>query len=454
MHSMLVVYLETLQASDRLLQDHHSVLVSRWSELELQAFWYSGACGKAFRSVDGALIEILDFGFWNREPGPDFVHATIRVDGTTVLTGGIEIDLHAQNWERHRHGDNPDFNQVILHVFTQQGPGRFFTGTSDYRQVFQVLLPDNAGNRETRDRSPLVGACQSPLRNLTDEKIDSLLETAAQIRLQRKAQLLREMVRIHGVDEALFQQIAIALGYKANKTSFLIVAQRARLKSLPKDQQAIEAILFGLAGFLEDQTLLRNASPSTKSYVEELWSTWWRWRSQLNHLILDRRQWRFSSSRPQNHPHRRLGTLAVLAGSWSKVRLLTRNFAEVNCFFRQLSHPFWNEHFSLKAKAPSPIQLIGETRIKDIIANVFFPLFWIDEPGSWTEFGRMRAELGNKRLEQVCQRLFGDRERAGKHTKFLYQQQGLLQVFEDFCLANAESCSGCKFPELIQRLRD
>jgi hypothetical protein len=38
------------------------------------------AFGTTFRTTGGALVEIVHFGFWNREPGPDFVHAAVRIE--------------------------------------------------------------------------------------------------------------------------------------------------------------------------------------------------------------------------------------------------------------------------------------------------------------------------------------------------------------------------------------
>src|SRR5271157_4953244 len=66
-------------------------LAEKWTELEWQALWYSGAFGTTFNTTTGALVEIIQFGFWNREPGPDFVHAAVRVNGEQILGGDIEV---------------------------------------------------------------------------------------------------------------------------------------------------------------------------------------------------------------------------------------------------------------------------------------------------------------------------------------------------------------------------
>ena len=70
----------------------------------------------------------------------------------------------------------------------------------------------------------------------------------------------------------------------------------------------------------------------------------------------------------------------------------------------------------------------------------------------WETYKKIRAELSNRRLAIVCQRLFGGTDRAKEHLRFLYQQQGLMQIFEDFCLADATNCANCRFPEMIAKI--
>ena len=119
-------------------------------------------------------------------------------------------------------------------------------------------------------------------------------------------------------------------------------------------------------------------------------------------------------------------------------------------WFQKLSHPFWDFHYSLQsAAAPRRISLIGASRVKDIVANVLFPLLMISGNADWSAFKSIRAELGNTLLEIVCLRLFGDADRGQQYIHFLYQQQGLLQIFEDFCLNDRSDCRVCRFPGLI-----
>src|SRR4029077_11025911 len=95
-------------------------------ELELQARWFAGDFGKRFRSVDGREIEVVQFGTWNREAGPDFHGAAIRIDGGDAQTGSIEFDVADRSWEAHGHATNPAFEDTVLHVFVNTSERTFF----------------------------------------------------------------------------------------------------------------------------------------------------------------------------------------------------------------------------------------------------------------------------------------------------------------------------------------
>jgi hypothetical protein len=122
-------------------------------------------------------------------------------------------------------------------------------------------------------------------------------------------------------------------------------------------------------------------------------------------------------------------------------------------WFEDLTHSFWDFHYTLHSSASSArIGLLGKARVKEILANVLFPLVAFAGTTDWEAYKSVRAELGNKHLELAGIRLFGDQDRAHAHTRFLFQQQGLLQIFEDFCLANRNDCRDCRFPHLIERI--
>jgi hypothetical protein len=425
------------------------------SELELQARWFSGEFGNQFVSTTGDKIDIIQFGTWNREAGPDFSDAAIRVNGGEPARGSIELDVLDRNWELHGHATNPAFDETVLHVFVDKSDREFFTRTKSNRNVPQVRIDPAKLPEAFSANIPLArpGRCQAPLRNLPEERVWSVLDAAAQFRLRKKSARLRANIENHGADEALFQEIAGALGYKENKLPFTLIAQRVTLKSLRKNLDDAEAILFGLAGFLETPDL-DVYKKSAKNYVRELWDRWWPHRDEFQRLILPAKIWKLSSTRPTNHPQRRLAALSILAHAWPGFRrsLGKGNADAIKKFFDGLDHAFWKFHYTLTANASAePMALVGEARIADILANVVFPFWCVDGADVWNEFAKLRAPLSNRKAETAGTRLFGDDPRRREFTKSIAHQQALLQIYEDFCLQDNSDCAHCPFPEQMTK---
>ena len=426
-------------------------------ELELQARWFAGDFGREFRSTNGDDIEVVQFGTWNREAGPDFSDVAIRINNGEPLRGSVEFDLTDRNWELHKHAINPAFNETILHVFLYRGPKEFFTRTSSNRNVTQVRVDLADLPHKFSANVPLArpGRCQAPLKDLAEETVCSVLDSAAQFRLQRKAARLHQMAECHGRDAALFQEIAAALGYRENKLPFTLLAQRVPLTLLRQHPEEIEALLFGIAGFLESPDLALYAADS-RNYIRALWDCWWQHRDKMQRLVLPKKIWRLSGARPLNHPQRRVAALAQIAGKWTTFLESLGKAAPSNTadFFRRLDHPFWNFHYTLTSeKAPKPMALVGDSRIADILANVAFPFLLSQGKDVWSAFSKLPAELSNRRLETGATRLFGDDPRRSLFLKSVAHQQGLLQIYEDFCLQDNSDCAQCPFPEQMQKWR-
>src|SRR5437660_2524104 len=385
------------------------------NELELQARWFAGEFGREFRILGGESVEIVQCGSWNREAGPDFQDAAIRIAGGPVLRGPIEIDLLDRNWELHGHAINPAFDDAILHVFLERSGVEFFARTSTHRNVPQIQLDLAALRDAATGIVPLAHAdrCVAPLRNLEAERVTNILEAAAKFRLRQKANRLRQRIEVHGRDEALFQAIAEALGYKQNRLPFTLLAQRLPLSFLRKRREDAEALLFGVAGFL-DAPDLDAQRKSTRSYLRSLWDRWWKYREQGSRLVLPAKLWKTSGARPLNHPHRRLGALATVVAEWKTFSTLARasEAAPLVSFLADLQHDFWNHHYThAAARASSRHALLVKSRAAEILANVVYPLAVNDGREIWNDYKKLRAQLSNQAARIAAERLFAGGQR-------------------------------------------
>ncbi|MBX7208412.1 MAG: DUF2851 family protein [Verrucomicrobiaceae bacterium] len=434
-------------------------------EIDVQSLWFAGEFGAEFTSTEGRRILVRDFGVWNAGPGPDFTGCAVEIDGAT-LRGDIELDPDVRDWERHAHGANADYNRVVLHLFLHAPEGvRVFTRDAGHREIAQVRLTPAMLDGDARPALELaaarLGRCATPLREMDDAHVASMLEASAQYRLQKKSVRLHAWVAAQGREQAVFQALAVALGYRNNQRPFLILAQRLPRKRLARlPAEAREALLFGASGFLES-VRAEDTQPATRAYLRALWSGWWkqrdeclRWMEPHNAL-----RWKLAATRPGNHPQRRLGALAAMLAAWKKIAaplLDATRWSQTG--WREtllaLGHDFWTTHYTLlSAPSPKPLALIGETRVQEMLANVAYPLLVPERTRLWAEYLELPAMLDNQKVRRAVLRLFGESPRAREFQKKLHHQQGLLQVYEDFCLEDDSACAGCPFPERLKEWR-
>ncbi len=128
---------------------------------------------------------------------------------------------------------------TVLHVFIDKSEREFFTRTKSNREVPQVRIDLDTLPENFSANIPLArpGRCQAPLRNLPEDQVVSILDAAAQFRLDKRrrasgarsttASPARTIVRRSAVSG-----MAAALGYKENKLPFTLLAQRLPLKFL------------------------------------------------------------------------------------------------------------------------------------------------------------------------------------------------------------------------------
>lgn len=423
-----------------------------WDELELQAHWFAGDFGREFVTTTGVPVRVVQFGVWNHEAGPDFSHAAISLDGGEPVAGAIELDPDARDWEGHGHAQNPAYESVVLHVFTRVSGPEFFTRTAKHRLVPQVLLDPSQLRTEAPASLPeaKLGRCAAPLAEMPVERAREVILGAAEHRLRRKSAALARLAEAHGPDEALYQALAAALGYKSNKLPFTLLAQRLPLRMLQRSPHEIDALLFGLSGFLPRD--LQGLDDPTREYVRTLWEQWWKRRAEFARPIVAPGEWQMSGQRPANHPQRRVAALAQIVRHWGKLqRVVARGeILPVEEFFAGLSDAYWERHYTLSSKASAtPMALVGDSRVGDMILNVFLPLFAHKDARHLETYRKLRAAQSSRRAEVAATRLFGGHSSRHELLKSAAIQQGLLQIYEDFCLQDATDCEQCPFPRQV-----
>jgi hypothetical protein len=361
------------------------------AERLLQAVWFHQRLRRDdLRALDGRLLRVLHPGFWNREAGPDFHGAVVQFEGEAPRVGDVEVDVQSSGWRLHGHHTNPNFENVVLHV-VWDGDATPSLPTLALKSVLDSPIGELGlwlGSDAAKSFPvELLGQCCAPLGDLSQERLTELLRQAAFIRLQAKAGQLQARARQAGWEQALWEGLFRALGYKQNvwpmqrlgELSGRICPVGARFPSL-----AVQARLLGAGGLLPAE--VKDAPPRTAKYVRALWDLWWRSgifpRLRVAAFAVEIQQPASRQSSPTPAGSRRKlagrrkdtcvgGEMVHANDCGSRVERLAFEILQAS------GDEFWSKHWTLRSNTFTPAQpLLGASRVTDLAVNVILPWLW------------------------------------------------------------------------------
>jgi hypothetical protein len=437
----------------------------------LQAIWQHQRLRRdELTTLDGRKVRVLHPGFGNAESGPDFRDALVQVGDDAPRSGDVEVDLRAQGWRAHGHDRNPAFQNVILHVVWEADRTVGGPPLLPVRAALDAPLGELSLWLEREPARPLPenlqGKCSAPLRALSQEQLLELLRQAAEVRLQAKAAQFQARARHVGWEQALWEGLFRALGYKHNVWPMQFLAEtRRRWTDGSLSPLALQARLLGISGLLPAE--INRAQAGEGSYLRIVWDHWWRERDKFEDCLLPQKLWRFHGLRPANHPQRRLalaahwlcaGKLAMEIERWCAASIPRRALLDSLVEVLQVERDdFWAWHWTFHtARLKKSQPLLGATRVTDLAVNVILPWLWT-RAGEGGNAQLQREILGryhawpsaedNAVLRLARQRLLGGASR--NVLRGAAAQQGLIQIIRDFCGHSNAVCDDCSFPALV-----
>ncbi len=423
------------------------------TERHLQCIWYDPALRPpGLATNEGEPVEIENPGVWNLEAGPDFLGAVVRVGSERRrICGDVEIHLRPADWTHHRHSDDPRYSSVRVHV-TLTPP------VNALAPVGAICIPLAGPLSRCPDFSwaavdvtaypyasrPEPAPCELALRRWSADDIERLLESAGVERLRRKAQRIRLRATMVGADQALWEELMAALGYKHNKTATRKLAQRVPRTELfaaaKSDVETAAAILWGTSG------LLPEAGPSLRGTTRRVWDRWWKHRARWQERALSRDEWRLDGVRPLNRPEIRIRAAAVwaLRHPPPAERWLAAAAVGPQDFLKHILRDLAIHDPAGEIRTAA----VGRSRAVSILINVAVP--FLEASGlpvladpHWLQM--LPDETPNAVERQMAHTLLG-RDHPPSWCRGALRRQGLIQMFTDFCLNDRSRCAGCPFP--------
>jgi len=392
-----------------------------------------------FVSLDGKNIEILEFGEWNKNSGPDFLFAKIKIDNI-IFAGNIEIHTKASDWFFHNHSGNPEFGNLILHAVyindcdipeleNQQIP------TLELKSYIDETLIQKHQN--LREEHSFV-----PCEDLFDKsKIPLFFEEEVLLRkLDFKSDALElSLKKIQNNYEAvLFQNLAYTFGLKVNAEIFLQLAEGLDFSVINKIKQNIiqlEALLFGVCGFLE----------SPQDEMMKVWKREFYFLKVKFNLSNFKIAPKFSKLRPPNFPTIRLSQLANLYHSqpnlFSKI-IEAKKIDDLYLIFEDVSaSKYWDNHFNFGKISPVENQkLLNKDFIDLIIINAILPIKYFYQKNQNPDIVDDIFDF-YRELKPEKNSVLDEWKSLGMKFKNALQTQAFLYQYKTFC--TQKKCLNC-----------
>lgn len=446
-----------------------------YSERHLQCVWADPAYRPpVLRTAEGEEVTVIEPGRWNLEAGPDFLDADILIEpGHRRVKGDVEIHIRACDWTLHGHGADPRYRNVAVHVTYHPGglPREELPAGALQISLRNDLLANPAFSFENIDvtaypyarHSEPARPCAEALRSWPPPERERILLSAGEERLRIKAMRLATAIEAQGTEQALYEEVLAGLGYQHNRSATRLLARTIPVQTLRErsggDPYAAYALLLGAAGLLPTQ-LRSDWDQETQALMRRLWDHWWKSQSAWATTGLSASSWRLANLRPQNHPRRRLAAAAGLFGG--RVPLAEALAAipadDPGLWFRKaaalleapMAIPYWRDRLSLGGKLQkAPVALLGAGRVAALLANAAIPFLAAAGRNIAPLLPHLPAEEENSLVRQTAYALFGHDHNPAMYRSGL-KQQGLLQIFHDFCLSDRAECRNCPLAAAIR----
>lgn len=392
-----------------------------------------------FKDIEGNSVDIIHFGKWNKDAGPDFLDAKIKVNGL-VMAGNIELHVRSSDWIFHNHSLDPNYQNIILHVTFQHD---IEVSEHTGRNIPTLELKDYIDENTVWKYERLIEgtqfiACENIFNK--DKIPIHFHEGNILKKLEEKSLELEQNLRLYknNFEAVLFHSFAYSFGLKVNASIFRQIAESIDYSIVNKIRQnpfQLESLLFGISGWLD-----HIEDPQMKIWKREFEFI------KVKFKIPDiRLRPKFLRLRPPNFPTIRLSQLADLyfqhQNLFSKV-MDAQNATQIYELFKPVkASEYWDSHFNFGTVSKLQPKTLSRDFTVLIILNTVLPL-------KYTYHRYYREETADEILEMYRSlpaeknTITAGWKKLGLEAANALESQSLIYHYKNNCdYKNCLSCS-------------
>jgi len=395
------------------------------------------------KTDSGQKIRVHHPGFANSDAGPDFKNSKIEI-GEIIWNGDVEIHVCAKDWNRHKHQNDAAYNSVILHVVWENDasiqrsdktdiPALEIKHLVDHHLVIkyqQLLQPGNDI------------LCQKFLSKVKPITLLSMMDKVLAQRLEVRSDKIFREIAFTGNDweEIAWRRLCSAFGFKTNSFAFTELAKSLPVKILRKESQSlktVEALLFGQAGFLEEDL--------NDPYFQELKLEYdFKQKKYQLERRLDKHQWKFLRLRPANFPTIRIAQLASIISLHPNLFSSFINYGTIPELKRGISviqSDYWLHHYNFGLQTDSEPGKFGIKSIENILINAVAPLLFAYGIHKDMESLKEKSIQLLLSISSEKNTITKKWRESGLEVKSAFDSQALIEIYNQYCLK--KRCLDC-----------
>lgn len=393
--------------------------------------------------IDGSDLQIIDQGILNKNAGPDFSLAKLKI-GPTVWLGNIEIHIRSSDWILHGHHLDKFYDTVILHAVYIDD---FAVYRTDGTLIPVLLLKDLLPEKLVHNYLSLLNArncfpCAPQINEVKQEYIDKMLGRVLLERFDEKCITVadKSVQNQNHWNETFYYLLMRNFGFGVNVVPFEMLANSLSATLLLKHRDhalQIEALLFGQAGFLDYDF--------KDQYPRELKAEYNFLRKKYQLHPIDVSLWKFLRMRPNNFPERRIAQLAALflhKDHFFALVLEDKELHELRALFKPLAvNKYWESHFHFDKEVQHMEVNTGRQSVDSLIINTVCLVLYsygkcLDQPQL---IDRALSLLRQIPAEENA--IIRQYAANGVMIKTAYDSQSLLHLNKRYC--SQKKCLNC-----------
>ena len=389
----------------------------------------------ALRSVQKEALSIVFPGVHNHDTGPDFLNAQVRI-ADQLWIGNVEIHLKSSDWYWHQHEIDENYDAVILHVVWDHDVEVFMKNNTPIPtlELKSFVQQDVYKNYQLLTKTSIHHIpCEQQISLVESFVIRNWTERLYVERLERKAVFIQSLLEEthNDWDAVLFLLLAKNFGLNKNGDAFFQLAKSipfSLIRKLWYDQEELNALFFGQAGFLEDDF--------ETNYPKKLQKEYDYLQKKFDLHPMNPKQFHFFRMRPSNFPTIRLAQFIGLYHGSSQFfieMMKCESAKEVYKLFDIKLNDFWKTHYTFSKASKKSNKKLSKSFVDLLIINTIVPLkFCYQQAINQTNVEQLIAFLESLQPEKNS--AIAIFETLGLEVQNAFQSQAFLELKTRYCI--------------------